>query len=788
MAWQRKTSSGLEAATRGRGRGNSDLEKEAFELPRSYDTDTEEEDSLSSHSSRTTSSSHQAIPSRAFSSRQKSLYLYRISNSLVRYLCLALLATILLFIFTLVRLSWSADRQIQIQLSTQRATPPAAPWESFPFLERYYGGIRTLVPHESNSPEYPRNLEELESTNLTSTSNRPPKAVSAPFNPYPDYTAEDYTQKYGEKVDCFLDNAGRIGIPPTRPYIGIPSGFPDPVMGSNALFGMRDDICYDRFGRLGPYGLGYGLPRGGTGASMEGEREGADDVWKDVPEVDFRTVRWAEAQARCVAANKHRFVDLPPPRLDRFHAVQVKSLNKRGDLPANSVPRGGISSNHKLPRTAVIIRTWWDLLYTPEDIVYLRSIISELSLLSGGEYVVHFLIQVKDDNAPIWSDDETYERILRESLPEEFHGMATLWSERQMSLMYGGLAESFVRDLPVHGVYRSTFMPMQVFAFHHPEYDHFWNWEMDTRSTGHWYHLFDKVTKWAKQQPRKGLWERDSRFYIPSEHGSWEDFRQMVRVQTELGTESANNVWGSLNAGGKTVSDKSREKGDKPVWGPGRALDDDVVFDTDSDPPTPYEKDKYTWGVGEEADLITFNPLFDPEGTTWLLAEDVTGYNLTRGLPPRRTAIITATRLSRKLLMTMHRETSLKRHTMFSEMWPASCALHHGLKVVYAPHSEYIDRRWPTNYLASVFNGGRNGATGGARTSIFGDREHNFRGTTWYYNAGFSEVLWHRWLGYRFNNDGGEEWEVNGEGRMCLPAMLLHPIKKVNMVIEGLRD
>ena len=252
----------------------------------------------------------------------------------------------------------------------------------------------------------------------------------------------------------------------------------------------------------------------------------------------------------------------------------------------------------------------------------------------------------------------------------------------------------------------------------------------------------------------------------------------MVRVNTEQGTNSPNNVWSGLKAG-------VVRSGDKPVWGPERPRDDDVALDTDPVPPTTYDKDKYTWGVGEEADLIVFNPLFDPDGTTWLLADDVSGYNKTHGFPPRRTAIITASRLSRRLLMTMHRETALKRHTMFSEMWPASCALHHGLKAVYAPHAEYIDRRWPTDYLKDVFNAGRNGATGGARTSVFGDREHNFRGTTWYYNAGFPEVLWNRWLGYKFNNDGGEQFELANEGRMCLPPMLLHPIKRVDMVVEG---
>lgn len=71
---------------------------------------------------------------------------------------------------------------------------------------------------------------------------------------------------------------------------------------------------------------------------------------------------------------------------------------------------------------------------------------------------------------------------------------------------------------------------------------------------------------------------------------------------------------------------------------------------------------------------------------------------------------------------------------------------------------------------------------------MFGDREHNFRGTSWYYNAGFPSNLWRRWLGYRVDNAGGEEEEVAGEGRMCLPGMLLHPVKNVELVIEGVQD
>jgi hypothetical protein len=780
MAWrtQRTASTGLENGpiSRSRSHGDSDVEKEGRRYPRHLGVEGDSDDDASSkYSSRATSVSHQPMVNKAYTSKPNPSRLFRCSAGVMRYLCLGVAATILIFIFSLVRLSQASDKRLEIALEEAKNTPKPPLWETFPFLDRYYGGIRSLVDRSVNVPEYPREEDELVPTqeNIT-TVERATIRQSLKFQPYKD----------DSRVECFLDTQKTVRIPGVRMYQGVPKGFPDAVMGSNTMLGVRNDICYDRFGRLGPYGLGYSLNRGGSGAQQEGEREGADEVWHDSPEVDYRQVKWLNVQKQCHNDNKHRFADLPEPRIDRFRAMQLGSTTdvKRAELPADP-PASQVGTIEKLPRTAVIIRTWRDYHYTPEDLIYLRSLISELSLLSGGEYTLHFLIHVKDDNVPIWSDDETYDNFLRDALPEEFRGMGTLWSEKQMLLMYSGLEETWARDLPVHGVYRSTFMPMQYFAFQHPEFDYFWNWEMDIRYTGHWYHLFDSVRQWAKKQPRKFLWERNSRFYVPSEHGTWEQFSELVRFQTEKGTNSANNVWSGLKVPGV---DKP-QAGDRPIWGPERPLDDDVAFNTDPQAPTSFEKDKYNWGVGEEADLIVFNPLFDPEGTTWLLAEDTTGYNKTRGQPPRRTAIITASRLSRKLLVTMHKETALKRHTMFSEMWPATCALHHGLKAVYAPHSEYIDRKWPTNYLESVFNAGRNGATGASRTSVFGDREHNFRGTTWYYNAGFPEVLWHRWLGMRFNEDGGEIEEVNGEGRMCLPAMLLHPIKRVDLVQEGMR-
>lgn len=358
-----------------------------------------------------------------------------------------------------------------------------------------------------------------------------------------------------------------------------------------------------------------------------------------------------------------------------------------------------------------------------------------------------------------------------------------------MGLIYGGVAETFYRKLPVHGVYRSTFMPLQYFAHMHPGYDFFWNWEMDIRYTGHFYHLFNSVSSWAKEQPRKGLWERSGRFYVPAKHGSYEDFRQMVRIQLEQGTASKANIFAKLTGDAKGTANEATRHFEKPVWGP-LPPEDETNFDGSRDPvpPTSYDKDNYQWGVGEDADMITFNPLFDPEGTSWVLADDITGYNTTKA-PPRRAAIGTASRLSRRLLNIMHRETALNRHTMFSEMWPATVSLHHGLKAVYVPHPVYVERAWPTSYLAAVFNNGRNGAAGGARSSVFSDeRQHNFLSTTWYYDALFGPKLWQRWLGYKVDEQGGEQFEVQGEGRMCLPGMLLHPVKQIDMLVEDVQN
>ncbi|KAE9579023.1 hypothetical protein CGCF415_v001591 [Colletotrichum fructicola] len=807
--------------------------------------------SPSARSSRNTSSSLSSaalmLPKRALATaRRPRTHMYRLPNRIIRYLCFGLLTFMLVMIMSLARASHVENKMISEGKVEKKPDPPPV-WESFGFLQRYYGGIRSVVPPTNYIPSYPRSedetpLDQLDiNTTATATSEdgiddavRRSVPKSKMFFDHPDSIFNTKPEKITE---CFVDKENKVRVPPIRYFDGRPQGFPQHVEGSYELLNLPENICYERFGRYGPYGFGYSVPAGGLGVGEHGEKEGSEAVWEQAAKVDWRKVDWADAQQRCYQSNSQRFKAMPPkvPMARGFYIdepVQNATLVARDPLdnleptakpvqdgkPEEKTESKPISEepkkdDEKGARTAVVIRVWDEYNWREDDIMNVRSVISELALASGGRYDIHLLVQIKNDAAhPVFADHEVYERRIRERIPEEFRGLVTLWTETQMLSLYQGLFDLFTRgpDLPVHGVYRGLSMAMQYFAYQHPEYDYYWSWEMDIRYTGHYYDLFSKMEDWAKEQPRKGLWERNSRFYLPSVHGSWEDFRQMARVQSEMGTDGADNMWknmpGAKSKDGKDPTQVSRAE--KTIWGPERPLNEEDWFEIEKDPkpPTSYEKDKYKWGVGEEADLISFNPIFDPEGTTWLLSEDITGYNKNNRnerMPPRRAHIITASRMSRRLLMTMHRETAFKKHFAFPEMWPATVAFHHGYKAVFAPHPMYVDREWPTEYMAQVLNGGKNGASGGSRTAVFGQREHNLRGLSWFYNSGFAPNLYRRWLGLRVNNDGGEEFEKTedttkdgssvgqmrgGEGRMCLPPMLIHPVKGVELPVEAIPE
>lgn len=626
-------------------------------------------------------------------------------------------------------------------------------------LEGYFKGLKALVPLHMYFPEYPRVGNAVSPPPLARLESDMP--VPIPYIAQSKYQYGGHTAKHHQVVTCYLDKEETTPAPNLYAYKGAVQSQPEAVVGSRSLLGIRDDVCFDRFGRYGPYGLGYSLADGGLDVGMDTENAASDAVWAKTGKIEYTNMNWGDAQDRCYEANKKRFT-----------LEDGNSTFSRSD------------SHQTTSRTAVVVRAYVGVDWTPHAILNLRALISEVSLRSGGEYQVHFLLHVRDDDAPIWADAGVAQQVLDDNVPAEFHDICTLWSEPQMRLLYpGGFNETFddPSNSSAHGVYRGAHLPLQHFAVHNPQYAHFWNWEMDMRWLGNYYELFDRLDTWARDQTRVGMWERAQKYYLPHYHGSWDNFTRLVDEETAASGHGA--IFGPVRFPGfvKTHVEKLSPGGTFFPPTCRRAGDDwDELLSQHC-------------GVGEDADLITLNPIFDAEDSAWVFSEDVTGYDTSLPVPPRRSAIITASRMSRRLLEVMHEETWRNRHHMFTEMFPATMALHHGLKAVFAPHPIYLDREWPLEEIDGNFNGGRDHSTSGSGSPFNYENEHNLKGATWYYHSAFAGQLWRRWLGYAQMDGRGpapgnftdgalrggreEEERAAGTGRMCLRSMLLHPIK-----------
>jgi hypothetical protein len=504
-------------------------------------------------------------------------------------------------------------------------------------------------------------------------------------------------------------------------FSGRPKSFGEPSMGSYIALEIDSNLCFERETRLGRYGFKEENSTGSVGKRAD---------W------DF--VNWGFLQQECALRNSDRYGQIQgDPRAgnlsfggnSNFSTVHSRGGKSRRleTIPVEDSQHTGRESSPTVPkakpRTAIIVRTHSDQNWTENDKQNIRALITELSLGSGGEYQVYLSVQVKDETLPIWTDTNTYNEAVQNFVPNEFWNMTVLWNDAKMKEMYPLILPE------VNNVHQSQWLSVQKFAQDYPHFDFYWNWELDTRYTGHYYDLLERLDAFAEAQPRKYLWERNERYYIPAYHGPYDQFRKMAEPETDK----------------------------KTVWGP---------------PPNPYirpvgptrpnvdpKEDKYTWGVGEAADYISLAPLFNPILTKWVGKHDIWGF-LGPQNTPRRAAIGTQSRCSKLLLDTMHKE-NLKGNHASSEMTPQTVALLHGLKAVYAPIPMFFDRAWGGSMLAKYFNPGPRGESGGTPQSPFSwGNEIRFNGTTWYYRATPPARLYNNWLGWEDSGIGGPEVRV----------------------------
>ncbi|KAJ5448592.1 Protein of unknown function DUF3405 [Penicillium cf. griseofulvum] len=564
-----------------------------------------------------------------------------------------------------------------------------------------------------------------------------PRISSQVINdPYPHYDSVEWTSKSkGSYQPCI----GPQGRPLNRKdedmmmsgFRWNTSDFPTPIFGSYESWNLNKSLCADRYSRYGAYGYLQGNES--TRIHDWDDRFGSNEA----AEMDWEKVNWASLQNECLQRNSDRY---RTPLSDGKIFALYKSLD------VDSQPRQPLNKTSKYQtRTAVILRSWLGMKYTENDLFHIRSMIMELALYSGAEYELILLVDCQDEKLPEETDHAAWKAFKERHLPQELRSLAVWFNADMLNDWYPAI--------DIHVAILQYFQPTQIFSRLHPQYDYIWQFEMDSRYTGHMYELLHKAAEFAKQQPRKYLWERNSHFYIPAVHGTWEEF--MEKVDQEMSGYDNSSVWGPRPAEGIDIE--------------GQAIP----------PPVPRPGNETgIWGVGEEADMITWLPHFNPVGTDWPFRDRVFNFPQDQETP-RWAAVVAMSRLSARLLGLLHNDKVKSGVGLASEMSPISWALYYGLKAVQVPQPVYHDVKWDPEELNRRANPGKPGKVNAGLDSIWSWGKHDdiMYNTTFMFNSEFAEKLYRAWLGY----DGAKEWEKENP-RLCLPPIFLHPVKNLEPV------
>ncbi|KAI4167769.1 MAG: hypothetical protein LQ343_006964 [Gyalolechia ehrenbergii] len=564
------------------------------------------------------------------------------------------------------------------------------------------------------------------------------------YDPYPDYNSEAWTKKWqGAHFGC----EGPRGVDvngnedDTLGAYKLPDDAlaPSPIFGSYRETGLGSGYCFQRHTRNSPYG----------------DEDKPGDGPSDRPQpskVNWEKVDWGRLQQDCYVRNRDRFEekkDDTVPLMFRYpNHEDTLHVNETLILPAEKsesekMARNWFSSDSKKhkKRNAILLRTYDTKNYTPDNLYHIRSLITELTLHSGAEYEVFLMVQIIDLDKHIFSDPAVYQGALNQYVPREFHNISILFNVPLLEAWYPKAG----KHNPNNSQQVHMSQPLQLFSLLRSDFDLYWQFELDVRYTGHHYHHLEAIRTWAQKQPRRLLWERDAYFYSPYIHKTWENFRNKVRQITNGG-----GVWGAVTATGIS-----------PV-GPR--------------PPTEFpEEDNFEWGVGEPADMINVSPIIDPVQTHMMFREAIDNYpDGKKGTPSRAGPVTAMIAVSKRLLRAMHHSQVTMGTHMMPEMLPESTAFQHGLKAVAFPEPTYldIDDKAPEE-LESIFNDqSENGIWNGGSPNRLLAQHVNFWWSTGF-KPDFSNILYRKWLGI------DSEGKKAGEQRLCLPAMLMHPIKGI---------
>lgn len=304
--------------------------------------------------------------------------------------------------------------------------------------------------------------------------------------------------------------------------------------------------------------------------------------------------------------------------------------------------------------------------------------------------------------------------------------------------------------------------PLQLFALHYHEFDHYWQIELDQRFMGDAGRYLDAVSVFARHEPRKQALERATYAFSEEIYGTYKQLMERV--------DAANNG-------------KSR------AWGPVRIPDIDPIG-----PMPPIEQpgdDDFTWGVGEDADIIVTSFCADVRQANWVFGDYVKGFEQGEETP-RWWCPPAVMRASRRLLLTVHRAQHEKGMSLPSEAVLPTWALWHGLKLSYPPQPAYMrpheagaedfrddsfrdPERWLNTTTTPWF--GNDTARSQDGLSHGNPQSSADRGLTWWWTADWPRKIMDVWLAGDTTDDKIPSLLHVQDGKLYIPNMAMHPVK-----------
>ncbi|KAH7309577.1 hypothetical protein B0I35DRAFT_453285 [Stachybotrys elegans] len=512
-------------------------------------------------------------------------------------------------------------------------------------------------------------------------------------------------------------------------YSELNVSYPVPFMGSQRELGI-DMTWMTADGRYGPYGFGE------------------DRLSYSRSRVDWDAIDWGKLQDECYLQNAHRFPKpLPSVRIGEDKRF---SLRSRTNIPLS--PSWETFNNTR--RTVLVLRSYEGFEYKPENMWSIRSIITEATLRTGGEYAVVMMVNVKNKGLDIFESAEKYEQAFEMlNIPPELRSITILWDER--------LVQSWYPELKDHSTRWQVNQPLQLFALHHPEFDHYWQIEMDQRYLGDVGKYLDALSEFSRYEPRKQALERTTYPFSEEVYGTYENL---------------------------TMEVDRRNEGKSRAWGP--VVVPEIEPIGPAAPSEHAEDDDFAWGVGEEADVVVTSFCADILETSWEYVGYIEGFQ--QGIfTPRWWCPPAIMRGSRTVLLTAHKAQLEHGLSIPGEAILPTFALWHSLKISYPPQPVYMHKHDPAVGLDDETSRLESEWRHPNRKPWFGDspdrsrdgtsradpRSFADRGLTYWWTSNYPRQVMDIWLNNDIKTPDMPQMLGLENDTIYMPNMVMHPVK-----------